>query len=1710
MAKKQVLQIKDFSGGVNSHSDPRDLQENEFQILDNASVDEQGIIRVSGGLEVKDNIDLSTYEHSGYDGVPAITDRLLKGGKGLFSYATDYIESSENSYLTSNGKDKSQAIGIVSDNGGTGGTWEFDALSTNTNNKGANNFGIRNQKIAINYVTYTALGSENHGSVSNKGLTLSPGETYNICFEIANENPWYFLGSNIPPRIRLYNDTLGKYLYPSGFSTVDDGTHAALISTGEGNCTVNADFWNASSGATIARQVVDASNPVSSSAAHKSYNSFFGSTDVSGASDTGAAYLKVTSAASGGAFNTTGKYAYSDNITVVANTTYLIDCIYNTNGTTGTTQGVGIQILNKDDSDAVIHFSNGTGTAPASSEWAHINAPPPFSRNSTPTPLEFTTPNGCTSISILAGVDNDGSGSDYAGFSGFNLRKKMYELNYIREVSDKKSRVYSSFKHPNTWANQSGGSVLDSPYILSSSLNNKFKSKRKYDLRVRIPESFKEDNNWVLSLEAGTWGGINQAGVNNFIIGYFDIIQNKPSLYNENNNIRSSASVGKTPFNIITQSTDSSYSSLYMDIYNYNPLENTYNLVYADLPTNTNSSYNFIKGSKSIYFCDEKFNDSNLYSLYIDEDNVIKHKNIDFSGPNISHSSSSSTFIGIDQNHWFDVKEYYLGDGHAGFTSNQEENNPYLTMTSSNFSDMMNNTSFFDSNDWRASYETMVEEGGDSFNQFTGDKSVIEQDVASGTGSGLLSGLKGFKYDLVGATNAWKDATNPYTKYIVIRDQDIVGTTQDKLLTGTRIAKVQIGVQHKIVTPHLGHSSLYEQYIPKIKIYLDVVTTGATDMDSGGAGYAVPGDANFIANIGEVEVNPDNFMCQEGGYNYTPYGEYVNEWSVLTEPMETFPSGYQWMKYTYDPDAELGWGFGWDDNPIWRRPEYDYQGDITINIPYTVNAAGSAIAVGTTSTNLQLRFVPQIDVSLDAWHKGSEFDYYAGDSSNGYNGNANATLGILAEQWEIKNCKLYSYVNASADVEASFTHITGDNVQSQVSFETPFSGEPDGWDTQWRIHLTSVDNNDIESAFGQESGLFINTDVTKSPRIDIVTKIDNTIFNSSKFIKGYMTSKRNSNYNLQFIIDCNKKTIRSSTSKEEHLSTDFDTIRIYNLPSTDTLLPNEIDSYESESGVLSKDAESNSKMFAIFKTGVVANNTLYVGNVLQNGTSYPDRMLKSPIGKAPLLPSSNFIDVAINDGDEIISLQFYKDRLLQFKKDKLFIINTSEDYEYLQDTVENVGIFQDSQVTKTPYGIAWVNERGCYLYDGNKVNNLIDGKIGYKKWKDSESTWEIEGKYGASIMYLKKDDKIIVYGATKSISDISLEEGGYGAELGIGQVEAIMGKQYLKQLGYQYDFKTKSWTNLTNFQEQLNFDWVGIDDGNPRLPNRNDSISNFTYDENGDSIFIAKPSNLIMKWNDSPRKTTGDLDLDEFYGFPSDMTPNTVHRDFRIITKDYDFGAPSVSKKVYKVYVTFKSTHIESNKIKKVRQNQDEYSSSNVGVYYAVNGTNNWTEFSETKSKNYGTKGLISDNSETTTTLSSGVSPSATTINVASASNIKVGYVLIVGDSGAAGNERMLVLSISGTTITVDRNYSSYDSDPYTAWVEGAPFLHQSGDTVSISTGDWIVAELKASSSINKIDSFKLKFETKKIAGASNANNSVPSGFMINDISVIYRTKNVK
>ena len=174
--------------------------------------------------------------------------------------------------------------------------------------------------------------------------------------------------------------------------------------------------------------------------------------------------------------------------------------------------------------------------------------------------------------------------------------------------------------------------------------------------------------------------------------------------------------------------------------------------------------------------------------------------------------------------------------------------------------------------------------------------------------------------------------------------------------------------------------------------------------------------------------------------------------------------------------------------------------------------------------------------------------------------------------------------------------------------------------------------------------------------------------------------------------------------------------------------------------------------------------------------------------------------------------------------------------------------------------------------------------------------------------------------------------------------------------------------------------------------------SNFVYDEDQNLSWLNYSMGdfgSIEKWSNEPKK--------------SPTSEASEGKLFKVITRDFVFDDPSKRKKIYKVYVTYKSTL------------NGEAALSYVRAYYAKNGTGdakealvdgNWTMFSTTDSVNHGGNGFT-------------------------------------------------------------------------------------------GSSTWQRAELKFtdSSDVNNVYSFQLKFE---------ALAQVPDGFMINDIEIIYRGKNVK
>ena len=271
---------------------------------------------------------------------------------------------------------------------------------------------------------------------------------------------------------------------------------------------------------------------------------------------------------------------------------------------------------------------------------------------------------------------------------------------------------------------------------------------------------------------------------------------------------------------------------------------------------------------------------------------------------------------------------------------------------------------------------------------------------------------------------------------------------------------------------------------------------------------------------------------------------------------------------------------------------------------------------------------------------------------------------------------------------------------------------------------------------------------------------------------------------------------------------------------------------------------------AQYKCATVVGRRMYIGNIRQGGRTYPDRMLKSPVNKFDTFPETNYIDVAVGDGDSITALKSFGDRLLQFKKNKVYIINIGGEAEFLEAEYNNAGIEFPSQITKTNNGIAWINKAGLWFFDGKELENLTkftyDGSFGIG------STNLTSPKIG----YDSINDRVI-FAPNISSSYVTV---WYIYDLTLKAFQSA----YLSQL-FPFSANANYFTNMIN-------------------------------DSNGD---------LVVGYVDGGSSSKTELN---FYTWSNSDTGHQVYPNTSSLwlSKDIDFGSPGIRKKVYKVYITYK------------------------------------------------------------------------------------------------------------------------------------------------------------------------------------------------------------
>ena len=346
-----------------------------------------------------------------------------------------------------------------------------------------------------------------------------------------------------------------------------------------------------------------------------------------------------------------------------------------------------------------------------------------------------------------------------------------------------------------------------------------------------------------------------------------------------------------------------------------------------------------------------------------------------------------------------------------------------------------------------------------------------------------------------------------------------------------------------------------------------------------------------------------------------------------------------------------------------------------------------------------------------------------------------------------------------------------------------------------------------------------------------------------------------------------------------------------------------LDTYESINGFpATTDSISIGQPGESWKTAVVANRRAFLANVklisasTGQATVFGDRIMYSMPNKFDTFPSFNFIDVVKGDAENYVKLEEYADRLLAFKQKSVQIINISSPSDtnwFLEENIKHNGVLHPAAVVRTDYGICWVNENGCYIYDGRKITNLVDNKI-VETSDDNElfpPAWNdfmySSGLVGYSIVgYEKRRKQLIVMkdcnGTDHHPNDNAAES--YGVNTANGQVHS--GDAYI------YDFKTRAWVFAKDvFTDEKKY-------------------TNFITDWQG---------NLFFGYYD------GSSDVQTRYW----VNDSASRAGLNITTRDIDFGDPSRLKKVYKVYATYRSS-----------------AEQNLPLEFAVDGTGSFSDFS--------------------------------------------------------------------------------------------------------------------------------------------------------------------
>ncbi|MFC1535796.1 hypothetical protein ACFL4H_00350 [Candidatus Neomarinimicrobiota bacterium] len=307
----------------------------------------------------------------------------------------------------------------------------------------------------------------------------------------------------------------------------------------------------------------------------------------------------------------------------------------------------------------------------------------------------------------------------------------------------------------------------------------------------------------------------------------------------------------------------------------------------------------------------------------------------------------------------------------------------------------------------------------------------------------------------------------------------------------------------------------------------------------------------------------------------------------------------------------------------------------------------------------------------------------------------------------------------------------------QMEYTTSTSQPEAEWQKNWHIGVSLLYEDETEGPLRQLSG---------TCDYSAVTNISGVKFNCK--VGGWGTG---SGAKMDYRLTHAKVYIRATGDEEWLLQAIFDFQKggaeAHGVPATGTTgwtaasnyytavhssgfqdRPNTFYSYKTETG-----HEPNVPSYHMgatgegYKTGVVINNKLYVGNTIRKINNElvteGDAIYSSySVNQYDKFLLQDKLIVAGSDGESIVRLMAWGDRLLEFKQDTLRVVNLSDpNFPFLDGVFQQRGIPNFSSATATDKGIVFANEYGLFIYNDSGVTDLLE-RDGERVL--SEGTWD--------------------------------------------------------------------------------------------------------------------------------------------------------------------------------------------------------------------------------------------------------------------------------------------------------------------------------------------------------------------------------------------------